>query len=132
MIPGLGLIVGAAKWVFGKSIDGVLTTIRNGQNTEAEKKRIESEVLRTYANAQVQLLTGRGWWFPLFFIVPVGTWFGAICVYSLMFCAGCAFPQDWTIAALPPPLDEWAGWIVSSLFVTGGGQVLLEKYRRTK
>jgi len=36
--------------------------------------------------------------------------------YSVLWCADCAYPQPWTIAALPPPLDAWAGAIVLSIF----------------
>ncbi len=57
-----------------------------------------------------------GLWLMLLFAVPLGLWFTAVCVYSVLWCAGCASPMGWTIAALPAPLDEWAGLIVVSIF----------------
>lgn len=39
---------------------------------------------------------------------------------------GCAYPQDWTIAALPPPLDEWAGAIIIAIF----GVQAVTRFRR--
>jgi hypothetical protein len=59
--------------------------------------------------AQVSILTGRGWWFPLLFLITAGLWFGSVCVYSVLFCKACIFPQARSIAALPPPLNEWMG-----------------------
>ncbi|MCJ8311306.1 MAG: hypothetical protein MJH08_19840, partial [Hyphomicrobiales bacterium] len=70
---------------------------------------------------------GRGWWFPLFFIAPLGLWFTSVCLYSILFCQNCALPQAWTIAKLPSPLDEWSGWIISSLFVARYGEKLLSR-----
>jgi hypothetical protein len=52
--------------------------------------------------------------------VPLGVYFAAIIVYSMLWGRGCAFPQNWSIAALPPPLNEWSGWIVMSMFAYGG------------
>jgi hypothetical protein len=80
--------------------------------------------------AQVAVLTGRGWWFPLLFLVPAGLWFGGVCIYSLLFCAKCVFPQTWTVAALPPPLDQWMGAIVGSLFIGKAGGELLARLRK--
>ena len=52
----------------------------------------------------------------LIFAAPLGLWFGAVVVYSIFWCGLCVYPQTWTIAALPPPLDEWAGLMIISIF----------------
>jgi len=39
-----------------------------------------------------------------------------VLIYSIFWCQGCAFPQEWTIAALPPPLDEWASMMILAIF----------------
>lgn len=57
-----------------------------------------------------------GFWLMLAFALPLAFWWGSVLAYSVFWCYGCAFPQEWTIAALPAPLDEWAGMIMISIF----------------
>ena len=52
----------------------------------------------------------------MLFAVPLAFWWGAVLVYSVLWCRACAYPQTWSIAALPAPLDQWAGLIVLSIF----------------
>jgi len=56
----------------------------------------------------------------MLFAVPLAFWFAAVCIYSVFWCSGCPFPQSWTIAALPPPLDEWSAQIVIAIFGVAG------------
>ena len=81
-------------------------------------------------DAQARVLTGKGWWFPLFFIAPLGLWFASVCIYSILFCQRCAFPQSWSIAALPAPLDQWSGVIIGSLFMAKYGERLLGRLKK--
>jgi hypothetical protein len=39
------------------------------------------------------------------------------------------FPQAWTIAALPPPLSDWMGVIVSSLFIGKAGEKIFARIK---
>ena len=96
-------------------------------DNETERQRIQAETVQTYVNAQAQVLTGRGWWFPLFFIAPTALHYGAVNVYSVFWCKLCAYPQTWTIAALPAPFDQWEGAIVMSMFVGFMGRALLKR-----
>lgn len=98
----------------------ILDTVDKRTDAGVERDRIKSEVIATAAKAQVEMMNGPGRWLLLFFIAPLGTWFSAVVVYSILWCQGCAFPQQWEIAALPPPLDEWAGIIIASMFGYGG------------
>lgn len=111
---------------FGRLLDTVDHKIDN----ETDRERIKTKAVESYMAAQVSVLTGRGWWFPLFFIAPLGLWFTSICVYSVLWCKDCAFPQSWTIAALPQPLDEWAGIIIGSLFLAKTGEKLIGRLRK--
>ncbi|MEM7303348.1 MAG: hypothetical protein AAF468_19890 [Pseudomonadota bacterium] len=113
----------------GRSVDRILRTIDRNISDKTERERIKAGAVNNYINAQAKVLTGPGWWFPLFFIVPLGIWFTSVCIYSVLWCKGCAFPQDWTIAALPAPLDEWSGWIVSGLFLGAFGDRIVSKFR---
>jgi len=119
-----------AKWLTGSTLDRILSSVDKRFDAGTERDRIHAEVLTEYAKTQAALLSGRGWWFPLFFIVPLGLWFASVCLYSVLFCAGCAFPQTWSIAALPSPLDEWAGAIVGSLFVAKGVGEIVARWKR--
>jgi hypothetical protein len=67
-----------------------------------------------------------GFWLMLLFAIPLAIWWGAVILYSILWCSRCAYPQTWVIAALPAPLDEWAGLIVMSIF----GVIGLTQFRR--
>lgn len=118
------------RYLTGSTLDRILTTVERRVDNETERERVRADVVAEYLRAQVAISTGRGWWFPLFFIAPLGLWFASVCVYSVLFCRGCAFPQDWSIAALPAPLDDWAGVIISSLFIGRIGQEITARWRR--
>lgn len=124
------MVAAILKWLTGGVLDRVLDTVDHKMDNETEREKVKSDVIKSYAAAQVAVLTGRGWWFPLFFIAPLGLWFAAVCIYSVLWCAGCAYPQDWTIAALPAPLNEWAGAIVGSLFVGKMGTEMIARLRK--
>lgn len=111
------------KWVFGLftsgAIDRILNSIDKATDSATERDKARIAALETFARAQVDMTNGPGRWLLALFIVPLGVWFASVIVYSILFCRGCAYPQDWTIAALPAPLDEWAGWIIMSMFAYG-------------
>lgn len=117
-------------WLTGGTLDRILSSIDHKVDNVTERERIKSEVVSDYMKAQVSVLTGRGWWFPLFFIAPLGFWFASVCVYSVLWCAACAYPQAWSIAALPRPLDEWAGIIIGSLFLAKTGEAVIARWRK--
>lgn len=124
---GLSTILG---WLTSGPLDRIFKTIDTSIDNETERQRIKTEAVQSYLSAQVSVLTGRGWWFPLFFLIPAGFWFASVCVYSVLWCRNCAFPQTWTIAALPPPLDSWMGAIVGSLFVAKIGETLIARLKQ--
>jgi hypothetical protein len=116
-------------WLLKGPLDRIFKTIDNSIDNETERQRIKEQALGRITSAQVAVLTGPGWWFPLFFIIPLGTWFTSVCFYSILFCQNCVYPVSWTIAALPKPLDEWSGIIISSLFIGGIGGKLVSSWR---
>lgn len=124
------MIATILKWLGGGPLSRILDTVDHKIDNETERERVKADVVKAYASAQVAVLTGRGWWFPLFFVAPLGLWFAAVCIYSILWCAGCAYPQAWTIAALPSPLDEWSGAIVGSLFVGKLGAEMVARLRK--
>lgn len=58
----------------------------------------------------------------LVFVLPLGVWWTAVIVDSI-------FGFSWNVAALPPPLDEWAGGIVLSLFLVDGAKGIARNLR---
>lgn len=88
-----------------------------GMDSDVEKAKLKADVEKNKDSIKGAVLMNGSWWFQLFFITPVALWFSSVVVYSVLFCKGCAFPQPWSIASLPYPLDEWAGWIVGFLFL---------------
>lgn len=127
MLALIGTIIG---WITSTPLDRALSTVDTKIVEETKREAVKAEVLQSYLSAQAAVLTGRGWWFPLFFVAPLGFWFAAVCVYSVFWCAGCAYPQTWSVAALPPPLDQWAGGIVGSLFLAKGAEAAIARLRK--
>ena len=120
------------SWLLGllNPLGNFLRTIDNSVDNETERQRIKAEAVSRYVDAQAQVLTGRGWWFPLLFLIPAGIWFASVCLYSVLWCRACAFPQAWVIAALPPPLNDWMAAIVGSLFIGKAGEAIVSKFRK--
>lgn len=118
------------SWLTGGTLGRILDTVEHRVDNETERERIKTEAVTSYVNAHVQIANSRQWFFPLFFLVPAGFWFTAVCVYSVLWCRGCAYPQTWTVAALPPPLDEWMGVIIASLFIGKAGEMLIGRLKR--
>lgn len=118
------------SWLLSGPLDRMLKTVDNSVDNETTREQIKGEVIKNYLASQVAILTGKGWWFPLLFLVPAGFWFAAVCVYSILWCKLCVYPQPWSIAALPSPLNEWMGGIVSSLFIGKAGGDLIARLRK--
>lgn len=117
-----GIAFSALKWVgglfTGGTLDSILSTIDKGMSDEVEKEKVKAEVTKKWIDRQADLLVGRTWWFQLFFVIPLGLWWTAVILDSI-------FGWAHNIAALPAPLDEWAAWIISALFIVDGGKALL-------
>lgn len=118
------------KWLLsfitGGSLDRILDTIEHRMDDETKKEEIKAEVTKTWINAQANLLVGRTWWFQLFFVLPFGLWLTGAIIAVL----GQAY-FGWSIAmpALPAPLDEWAGWIISSIFIVDQTKAIIGRWR---
>jgi len=115
------------KWVFttltGGGLERILDVIEHKMDDETKKEEIKADVTKTWINAQANLLVGRTWWFQLFFVVPLGFWWSAVIVDSV-----CGF--EWNVAALPYPLDEWAGWMISAVFLIDGSKALIGRFKK--
>ena len=124
------ILMSILGWLAKGPLDRLFKTIDNSVDNETRRDEIKADLAKSYLSAQVSVLTGRGWWFPLLFLIPAGLWFASVCLYSILFCKGCAFPQTWTIAALPHPLNDWMGAIVGSLFIGKAGEQIVARLRK--
>lgn len=114
----------ALGWFTGGTLDRILDTIENKMDNEVTKEEIKASVTKTYVNAQANLMVGRTWWFQLFFVVPLGFHWAALCFVS-------AIPQwGWTVHPLPAPFDEWGAYIISALFLVDGTKAVLGRVRK--
>lgn len=118
--------------ILGKPLDRILDTVDGSLNNETEREKARGLAVQEFIRAQASVLNGPGWWFPLLFIIPLGLWFAAVCIYSVLFCRLCVMPQTWSIAALPPPLDQWGGYIITSLFIGASGMSIMAKWTGRK
>lgn len=107
----------------GGTLDSILDTINKRMDSETEREKVKADVTKKWIEAQAGLLVGRTWWFQLFFVIPLGVWWTAVILDSI-------FRWEHDIAALPYPLDEWAGWIISALFIVDGGKALLGRFKK--
>lgn len=114
-----------ASFVTGGSLGKILDLIDSKMDNDVKKEELKAEVTETWIKAQAQLLVGRTWWFQLFFVIPLGVWWTSVILDSIMY-------QYWAhrTAALPEPLDSWAGWIISALFVVDGGKAVLGRWSK--
>lgn len=100
----------------GGLLDRVLDTVDKRVEAQTDKDRIKGEILKEHLRTRSEWMRAGGFWLMMLFALPLAFWFAAVVIYSVFWCAGCAYPQAWTIAALPPPLDQWAGGIIVSIF----------------
>ena len=122
------MLLAVGKWLLslitGGSLEKILDVIENKMDNETKKEEIKAEVTKTWINAQANLLVGRTWWFQLFFVVPLGAWWTAVIIDSIFQI------QGWDVAALPMPLDEWAGWMLSSVFLIDGSKAIIGRWKK--
>ncbi|MEP7454313.1 hypothetical protein [Phyllobacterium sp. SB3] len=121
-LGALKLILG---WFTGGTLSSILSTIDKHMQNKVTSEEVKADVTKTYVEAQARLLVGRTWWFQLFFVIPLGLWWTSVIIDSIF------IHSDWythSTAALPAPLDTWAGWIISALFVVDGTKALLGRF----
>lgn len=122
----MGFLAWLGRLLTGGVLDRVLDTVDKRIEVEENRDKIKGDIVREHMRTRGDFMRAGGFVLMLLFAVPLAAWFGAVIVYSVLWCGDCIYPQSWTIAALPPPLDEWAGAIILSIF----GVVGLDRFRR--
>ena len=104
------------KLFTGGFLDRVLDTVDKRVEAQTDREKIKADLIATHYRTRGDFMRSGGFFLMLLFAVPLAFWFGSVVVYSVLWCAGCAYPQEWTIAALPAPLDRAFEFIVVSIF----------------
>lgn len=104
------------KWLTGGALDKALDLVDRKIDSDLERERIKGEIIAAHLATRAAYMRAGGFWLMLIFAAPLAFWWAAVLVYSVLWCGGCAYPQTWTVAALPAPLDEWAGGIIVAIF----------------
>ena len=111
------------SWLGSGVLDRVLAHMERKADTATERERIRTQATLEEIRAEIVsrqasrdiILAEQGWWVTAMirpaFAWPIVIWSGAIVADSL-------FHFTWNVAALPDPLNEWAGWIVGAYFLT--------------
>lgn len=116
----------AVSFLTGGSLEKILDVIDRKMDNDTKKEEIKAEVTKTWITAQANLLVGRTWWFQLLFVIPLGAWFTSVILDSI-------FLKDTfghVTYALPNPLNDWAGWIISALFIVDGSKSVLGRWSK--
>lgn len=103
-------------WLTGGVLDRVLNTVDKRMAAQTDREKLKADIIKEHYRSRADFMRAGGFWLMLIFAGPLAFWWSAVLLYSVFWCAGCVWPQSWSIAALPGPLDEWAGLIVMAIF----------------
>lgn len=110
-------MIGAVlRWITGGALDRILDTVDRKVQSETDREKIKGDIIKESYKQRASWMKAGGFWLMLLFACPLAFWHGSVLVYSVFWCSGCAFPQDWYIAALPSPLDDWAATMIVAIF----------------
>lgn len=115
------------SFLTGGSLEKMLDIIDSKMDNDTKREELKASVTETWIKAQANLLVGRTWWFQLLFVVPLGVWFSSVILDSIL-----GSFDFWTHVtyALPSPLDDWAAWIISALFIVDGSKAVLGRWSK--
>lgn len=110
------LLTGLTKLLGGGVLDRVLDSVDKKVSAQADKDRIKADIIIAHHQTRAGFMQAGGFVLMFMFAAPLAFWFAAVCVYSVLWCQGCIFPQDWTVAALPSPVNNWSAQIIMAIF----------------
>ncbi len=117
------------RFLGGPLLEWLISHFERRLEAETQRRQISAELAATSLRGEIEareharavLIAETGYFFSaarlgrLLFVAPLGVWWCAVIFDSL-------FGFSWNVAALPAPLDEWAGSIIVSLFLVEGAQ----------
>lgn len=110
----------------GGVLDRALSSVDRYVQSKTDQEAIKGEIIKEHYRQRADWMRAGGFWLMWIFAFPLAVWYGAVITYSILWCSKCAYPQTWTIAALPAPLDEWAGMMIIAIF----GVVGVSRFRK--
>lgn len=120
------MIATLLNWITGGVLDRVLTTVDRKIAADTDREKLKADIIMEHYRQRADWMRAGGFWLMMLFAVPLAFWFASVALYSVLWCARCAYPQAWVIAALPPPLDQWGWAIVVAIF----GVIGVERLKR--
>lgn len=115
-----------ANLLSGGLLNRVLDTVDSKIAAETDRDALKAEIIKEHYRTRADFMRAGGFWLMLIFAAPLAAWWSSVLLYSIFWCARCAYPQVWSIAALPAPLDQWAGAIVVAIF----GVIGLDRFKK--
>ena len=95
------------KLVSGGALSRVLETVDRKISAETDRDKIKGDILREHVRTRSGWMRAGGFVTLLIAGGPFIYHAAAVAVYSVHWCADCHAPKDWTVAALPPPFDQY-------------------------
>lgn len=124
----MSLLLGFILKLAGSGIlDKVLGHLKAMADSEVEREKVTAEVAVAHVQAEIArrqaqrdvLLAEQGRLVTALmrpaFAYPLALYYGAVIADSLM-------QFKWNVAALPAPIGQWSGWIISAIFLSESGE----------
>lgn len=100
----------------GGLLDRILDTVDRKVDADTDREKLKADIIRESYRTRSDFMKTGGFWLMAIFAVPLAIWHGMVIYDSAFGCVDCVFPNEWTVAALPAPLSEWAGLMIVSIF----------------
>lgn len=114
------------SWLTGGVLDRALSTIDRKISADTDREKLKADIIKEHYRTRADWMRAGGFWLMVLFAGPLAVWWSAVIAYSILWCRLCAWPQAWSIAALPAPLSEWAGGIVVAIF----GVIGIDRFKK--
>ena len=130
----LGIVL---RFASSGMLDKVLTGLKARADSQVERERIEASVAIEHVKAELGrrqaqrdvLVAEQGRLITSLmrpaFAYPLAVYYGAVIADSL-------FQFTWNVAALPAPIGEWSGWIISAIFLSESGERITRTIMRRR
>ncbi len=118
-------------------LDRVLQALQAHADTETERERIDASVAVEHIRAELArrqaqrdvLLAEQGRLVTSLmrpaFAYPLAIYYGAVIADSLLHFR-------WNVSALPAPIGDWSGWIISAIFLSESGERITRTIARRR